>query len=69
MSSDLPQREFPVMNNFFERNLSFSERDDYRLNVAPLVKRGHIAVPIGEHRNGTFVIFGWKILLNGGNRW
>ena len=67
--TDGPQKEFPLRDNFLGRNLSMTERDDYRINVAPLVKRGHVAVPIGEHRTGTFVIFGWKILLNGGNRW
>jgi hypothetical protein len=63
------QKEIPLESNMIGRNLSLTEKEDYKQNIDPLVKQGYQVYSIGEHRYGTYVIFGWKILINPSNRY
>ena len=63
------QRALPLNDNCIGRDLNLSEKDDYTINILPYEKQGYGVYPIGEHRNGAYIVFGWKILINGANRY
>ena len=43
------------------RDYSLTEREDYNINVRPYIGEGYVVVPLGDHRNGAFILTGWKI--------
>ena len=44
-----------------DRDYSLTEKQDYQINVKPYIGEMYVVEPLGIHRNGSFVITGWKI--------
>jgi hypothetical protein len=58
----------PVHSMIVSRDYSYTQQQDYDINVLPYLKNGYRIEPVGEHRYGTFVLTGWRLYGNGSNR-
>jgi hypothetical protein len=62
------QKSTLLYNQIIERNYSYSEKDDYYINVKPYRDGGFIIEPQGKHQYGHFILTGWRCLYTGSNR-
>lgn len=60
--------QIPVHSMIVYRNYSYTQKDDYYVNVRPYALDGYRINPIGEHRQGAFILTGWRLYGNGSNR-
>jgi len=44
-----------------DRDYSLTEKQDYQINIKPYIAEMYVVEPLGIHRNGAFVLTGWKI--------
>lgn len=51
-----------------DRNYSYSEKDDYYINIRPYRELGYKIEPLGKHQYGYFILTGWRCNYTGCNR-
>ncbi len=44
-----------------DRDYSLTEKQDFDINVKPYIREGYVVATLGIHRNGAFIVTGWKI--------
>jgi len=55
------QRIGAVYRDFWDRDYSLTEKQDYDINIKPFAKKGWAVEAQGDHMMGTFVVRGWKV--------